>query len=240
MKNKNLYCYLVIFLFTFSYFIFFRSDNYLIGDDTIFHTSNILVMAENISFSNLIPGKIMPNLVNNLGYGINLFYPIFPHLIGAYIFKVFSLFNIGIAGVMKFIHFMIIFLSGTFMYKYIMTAFKNRKQALLTAILYQSTPYLFTDIFMRGAFNESFIFIYLPIIFLGLYYLFETKEVKKFYLYFVIGYSLLIYTHLVLSIYLTLILIPFLLVYYRKIFDIKILKKLVLSGVLILLIIINI
>ena len=234
--KKNLFCYLVIFLFSFSYFCFFENNTYLVADDTIFHTSNILVMAEDISFSNLVPGKIMPNLVNNLGYGINLFYPIFPHLVGAYVLKIFSLFDVGIAGAMKFIHFMVIFLSGTFMYKYIMTAFKNRKQALLTAILYQSTPYLFTDVFMRGAFNESFVFIYLPIIFLGIYYLFEGKDIKKFYIYFVIGYSLLIYTHLVLAIYLTLILIPFLLVYYRKIFDIKVLKDLIAGSVLVLLI----
>lgn len=236
MKKKNLFCYLVIFLFSFSYFYFFGSDSYLVGDDTIFHTSNIMVMSKVVSFFNLVPSKIMPTLVNNLGYGINLFYPMFPHLVGAHLLNIFSLFDMGIADVMKFMHFMVIFLSGAFMYKYIITAFKNRKQALITAILYQSAPYLFTDIFMRGAFNESFIFIYLPIIFLGFYYLFESKEIKKFYICFVIGYSLLIFTHLVLSIYLTLILIPFLVLYYRKLINTDTFKNLVIGSILILLI----
>ena len=159
MKNKNYLCYLVIFLFTLSYFFFFGINDYLISDDTIYHTSNILVMSKEISFLNLIPGKIMPTLVNNLGYGVNLFYPIFPHLVGSYLVRIFDLFGIGIAGVMKSMHFMVIFLSGAFMYKYIITAFKDRKQALLSAIIYQSMPYLFTDVFMRGALNESFLFI---------------------------------------------------------------------------------
>ena len=202
MKYKNLFCYLIIFLFTFTYFFFFKSDTYLIADDTIFHTSNILVMADNISLNNLIPDKILPTLVNDLGYGVNLFYPMIPHLIGAYLVKIFSIFDIGIIGVMKFIHFMVIFLSGSFMYKYIKEVFKNRKQALVTAILYQSTPYIFTDVFMRGAYNESFLFMYLPLIFLSLYYLFETDDKVKFYAYFITGYSLLIYSHLVLAIYL--------------------------------------
>ena len=236
MKNKNIFSYIIIFLFTFSYFIFFNSNNYLIADDTIFHTSNILVMKNTISISNLIPDKILPTLVNNLGYGVNIFYPMFPHLIGAYLAEFFDLFNIGIAGTMKFIHFMIIFLSGICMYKYIDIAFKNKKQALLTAILYQSTPYLFTDVFMRGAYNESFLFIYLPIIFLGLYYLFETKEYNKFYLCFILGYTLLIYSHLVLTIYLTIFLIPILLIYYRKLFNTNILNKLIIGSILILLI----
>lgn len=236
MKYKNLFCYLIIFLFTFTYFCLFKSDTYLIADDTIFHTSNILVMADNISINNLIPDKILPTLVNDLGYGVNIFYPMFPHLIGAYLVKFFSIFDIEIIGVMKFIHFMVIFLSGCFMYKYIKEVFKNRKQALITAILYQSTPYLFTDVFMRGAYNESFLFIYLPLIFLSLYYLFETDNKNKFYFYFIIGYSLLIYSHLVLAIYLTLFLIIYMLVYYKKLFTRDIIKCLILSSIIILLI----
>jgi len=159
MKYKNLFCYLIIFLFTFTYFCFFKGDTYLIADDTIFHTSNILVMADNISINNLIPDKILPTLVNNLGYGVNIFYPMFPHLIGAYLVKFFSIFDIGIVGVMKFIHFMVIVLSGIMMHKYVNTTFKDRRQALVSSIMYISMPYMFTDVFMRGAFNESFIFI---------------------------------------------------------------------------------
>ena len=236
MRNKNLICYVIIFLFTFSYFCFLSSDYYVVADDTIFHTSNILVMAKEINFFHLIPNKIMPILVNNLGYGVNLFYPILPHLIGSYLLKIFSLVDIGIVGVMKFMHFMVICLSGIFMYKYIIDFFKNRKQALLTAILYQSMPYVFTNVFMRGALNESFVFVYLPIIFLGFHYLFEKNEVNKFYFCFVLGYSLLIYSHLVLAVYLTLLLIPFLLVYYRKLFHKEVIRKLIIGSIIILLI----
>ena len=100
MKYKNLFCYLIIFLFTFTYFFFFERNTYLIADDTIFHTSNILVMADNVSLSNLIPDKILPTLASDLGYGVNIFYPMIPHLVGAYVTKIFSMFDIGIIGVM--------------------------------------------------------------------------------------------------------------------------------------------
>ena len=236
MKMKELVYYLIIFLFTFTYFCFFKSDVYLVADDTIFHTSNIIVMAKSISLSNLIPDKIMPSLANNLGYGVNIFYPIFPHLIASYIYKIFSLFNMSIADTMKFIHFMVIYLSGILMYKYVKTAFKDRRQAIVSAIMYMSMPYMFADVFMRGAFNESFIFIYLPIIFLSLYYLFESNEYNKFYLWFTLGYSLFIYSHLVLAIYLTILLILFMLVYYRKLFSKEIICKLVKASILILVI----
>ena len=234
--KKNLYCYFIIFLFAFSYFFFLNEGSYFIGDDTIFHTSNILVMSKTINIFNFVPGKIMPILVNNLGYGVNLFYPIFPHLVGAYLVKIFEVFNLGIDFVMKFMHFIVISLSGILMYKYVFTAFKNRCQALVSAIIYQSMPYLFTDIFMRCALNESFLFIYLPIIFLSLYYLFEEDDKIKFYLYFVIGYSLLIYSHLVLAVYLTIFIIGFMFVYYKKLFSKKIISKLIIASILILLI----
>lgn len=236
MKLKNCCCYLVIFLFTFTYFGFFNSENYINFDDTIFHTTNILTLASEINLSNLFPGKIVPVMVNNLGYGINLFYPIFPHLIASYIFEFFSLFDMGIASTMKFVNFMIIFLAGVFMYKYINITFKNRKQALVSAIMYQSMPYMFSDVFMRGALNESFIFIYLPIIFLSFYYLFESEEYNKFYFLFILGYSLLIFTHIVMAVYLMLFLIPVMLVYYKKLFRKEIISKLVIGSILILLI----
>ena len=236
MKYKNLFCYLIIFLFTFTYFFFFERNTYLIADDTIFHTSNILVMADNVSLSNLIPDKILPTLASDLGYGVNIFYPMIPHLVGAYVTKIFSMFDIGIIGVMKFIHFMVIFLSGSLMYKYIKEVSKNRKQALITAILYQSSPYLFTDVFMRGAYNESFLFIYLPLIFLSLYHLFETDNKRKFYIYFIVGYSLLIYSHLVLAIFLTIFIIIYMLVFYKKLFTRDIIKCLNFASIIILLI----
>lgn len=236
MKKKNLYYYLFIFLFTFTYFYFYMGDVYYVGDDTIFHTSNILVMADKISLFYPVSLKIVPTLVNNLGYGVNIFYPSFPHIVGSYIYKFLSLFGFGIAFAMKVIHFMVIFLSGAFMYHYVYKVFGNRKQALLSSIMYQSMPYLFTDVFMRGAFNESFLFMYLPLIFLSFHYLFTEDNVYKFYLFFIIGYSLFIYSHLVLSVYLTILLIPFLLVFYRKFFTKKVMTRLVIASGLVLLV----
>jgi len=233
-RFHKLFYYFIIFLFTFTYFCFFKGEYYYVGDDTVFHTSNILSMAEQVTLGHLLPGQILPMLAGNFGYGVNLFYPVFPHLVGCYLYEVFSFFNGGITDVMKFIHFMVIFLSGIFMYHYIRIVFKNKRQALLTAILYQSMPYFFTDVFMRGALNESFLFMYLPLIFLSFHYLFEEKNRAKFYFYFVLGYSLFIMTHLVLTVYLTVLLIFFLMIYYKKLFKKENILNLVLASVLVL------
>ena len=71
-------------------------------------------------------------------------------------------------------------------------------------------PYLFTDIFIRGAFNESFLLFIVPLIFLGIHYLIDDNNKLMFYLLFVIGYVLAINTHLVLSIYLTVVILIYL------------------------------
>ena len=83
------------------------------GDDAAFHLSNIIIRSDSL-FD--FPWKILPNVMNNLGYGTGLFYPSLPHMFGGAL--LFVLENIGInaievLGILKFV---IILFSGLSMY----------------------------------------------------------------------------------------------------------------------------
>ncbi len=63
-----------------------------IGDDGFFHLANIKVIADGLPFS--IFSKILPDIANNFGFGVGIFYPPLPHIVGAFIYK-FIKYNTG-------------------------------------------------------------------------------------------------------------------------------------------------
>lgn len=224
MKRKNAKYIIVIFLFACLFFCF--EDGYFMGDDSLFHTSTIMSLSSLHSF---FPGKIIPVMNKGFGYGIHIFYPPFPHIFASFLYRIVG--NISVT--MIIMQFFSIFLAGVTMFFYSKSVFKDAKQALISSLLYMSMPYFFTDVFARVAFNEGFMFFILPIVFLGLYYLVE-ENYGKFYLYFVLGFSLAIYTHLVLTVYLVIIAILYLLFFYKKEFVKKKILSLVMASALVL------
>ncbi len=98
--------------------------------------------------------------------------------------------------------FLMTFLCGYFTYKAVNTIFHNNFVASASSILYTFSVYHLFDWYNRAALGESLSFTFLPIVFLGLYQIIK-GDYKKWYI-LTIGYSLLIYTHL-LSSFLTLI-----------------------------------
>ena len=223
MKNDKWYL-LIILLFSLLFFIWIPRLH--IGDDTIFHTSNIIANAKT---ETILPHKILPLIENNLGYGTNIFYPPLPHLVGSYIYRIIN--NIEVT--MIILQFLSIFLAGITMYYYIKITSNNKNQAFIAALIYLSSPYLFTDVFPRGALNESFLFFILPIIFLSYHYLINNNN-KNFYLFFILGFSLSIYTHLVLTIYITLISLIYLIFKYKKVFTKKNIINLIIGTIIVL------
>lgn len=229
--NKWVNIYTII-IFLFSIFmvspIFF---NYFFGDDTTFHAANIAVRGS--SLFNVF-SKILPEIGNNFGYGIGIFYPMFPHFLGGLILNFISIFGLGEYAALKIIKFIVIFTSGIFMYLFASKLFKNKNHGLITSLFYISSSYFFVDLYSRDALNESFVFIFIPLIFLGIYYLFCEKDKFKFYLCFIIGYVGMMYSHLVVSVWFTLVFLLFLLFFIKDIFKKQNLIPLVISAVLIL------
>ncbi|MDR2954597.1 MAG: hypothetical protein LBV43_05910 [Prevotella sp.] len=105
-------------------------------------------------------------------------------------------------------------LSGIFMYHMMKVIYKNDYAASIGGILYAFAIYRLHDIYQRGALGESLSFTFLPIVFLGLYHIIK-GDYKKWYI-LAIGYSLLIYSHVIASVLLFVLLLVFLVIYYKS------------------------
>ena len=227
--DKN---YLKIFAITFLLFIPWVSRYYINGHDTIYHVANIYGLLD--SPESIFQAKILPGIANNFGYGSPLFYPQFTHIITAFFAQGLSLFSLNILYSLKITHFLSMYFSGVFMYKLVKEVGKDKKIAFLAAIFYMTFPYHLADIFIRDALAEVFVFTFLPLIFLGLYYLFQNNK-KKFYLCFTVGYLGLIFSHLVMAVYTTIFIIICFLFNLKKVFKKDNIVALCVSSFLILL-----
>lgn len=140
-------------------------------DDGIQHISRALGTLESFRENKLFPNVIF-SFANNYGYSWNLFYgPISTYglIIVNLLFKNFVVSY-------KFFVFICMILSGYFMYKFIVDLTKNNNVGLLASILYMTFPYHLTDLYTRNALGEYVSFIFIPIVFLGMYRLLFTEE----------------------------------------------------------------
>lgn len=230
--NNNKFPYVLIFLFSLMLVFPSITGKFHVGDDTLYHLANIKQYAMGLPTS--IFEKIMPNMGYNLGYGTGIFYPALPHIVGGIIFKIGGFFGLGMFISETILHFLIFLCSGITMYWLGKTLFKDNKKGIIAALFYITYNYFYVDVIIRDALNEAFMFIFMPLVFLGLYYLFIEKNTKLFYINFIIGYIGLMYSHLVMSVYFTLFLIVFLLFFIKDVFNKKNFLRLCLAAAFIL------
>lgn len=107
-------------------------------------------------------GIVISNFVNGFGYSWNLFYGPLSTYFLMFLGIIFGSFNLGF----KILFLLNIFLTGIFMYKLVYEITDNRNTALLSGIIYMTSPYFFTDIYVRHALRRMhFIYIYTTSIF---------------------------------------------------------------------------
>lgn len=228
--KKNYKELLIIFIFSIMIMVPVIS-NYYKGHDTNFHVANISALANQISIHNIFAKEPLAEIANNFGYGTRFFYPPLPHLIAAYFTKILNNVVIG----MRLTEWLTFLLSGIAFYFLGIKIFKNKKIATVASCFYMAAPYHLSEVFIRDAFSEMFIPIALPLIILGLLELVD-QNYKRFFFLFIIGYTLAIYSHLAMSIYLTLMLIfTFFIIYFKKIFTKKNILYLCLASLTVLL-----
>lgn len=104
-------------------------------------------------------------------------------------------------------------LCGMFTYHTIKVIYKSSYAASLGAILYTFAIYRLYDVYQRAALGEALSFTFLPIIFLGLYHIIK-GDYRKWYI-LAIGYSLLIFTHVISSVLMFVTLLIILFIYYK-------------------------
>ena len=227
LKWKYFYLSIVIIfsLVFLSPLLFFYID----GDDTNFHLMNIDI------YSNLsIFSKIVPVHANNLGWGVGIFYPCLPHIMGAIFLKVIKNFGYSYILAIRLVKVIIVILSGINMYFLGYKVYKSKLKGMFAALFYLSSSYFFVDFYMRDALNESMIFIFMPLIFLSLIYLFNENNNKIFYILFISGYIGMIYSHLLLTMWFTIFLVFFLILYIKKIFNKKYFFPLLISTIIVI------
>lgn len=218
IKEKVIFHLFLIFIFSVILMIpmFFHFS--YVGHDMEFHFLNIKSIVAQLSWNNWFAVEPLPFLANNFGYGTRFFYPPLPHLFAAYITKIFHINNILFS--IRIVDWVVLFFSGASFYLMARKLFKDKRVILLGTFFYMSAPYHLAEIYIRNAFSEMFLFVSVPLVILGLFELKESNY-KNFYVYFTLGYTISIYSHMAMSIYFTLILLSTFFVVYMK----QVLKK---------------
>ncbi len=226
---KKIYTYLIIITISVLSVLPLLVKSNIWGHDTNFHLANISDITNSISIDNPLP-KICTNIGNGLGYATHLFYAPLPHYIGGYLNLLFKDLNLGVDNCLTFIYLIVSILSGIVMFKYAYELSKNNYVAIISSIIYILMPYRIGDMVIRSSMNEVFIFLFLPMILLSLNRLINNK---KYLLLFVIGYTGLILSHLVMALYTTLFIIIWLIIFYKDILKKDTIIKLIKASLLV-------
>lgn len=197
-------------------------------DDGIQHVCRLIGTYQTIKSGEMLP-MIMSNLCNNFGYSWNIFYS----PLTAYAPLIFKIFNFTFTNCLKIFMFAVTLLSGITMYTFMMNVTKNKNVSLLSSILYVLAPYRITDMYIRIAVAELASFVFIPIIFDGLYSVLKEEKLSFKLIWGTVG---LILTHTVITMYMAIICLLYLVFNIKKLKSIKIIRILVISLVCILLI----
>lgn len=230
--KKKIADIVIILIFSLIVSIPLSSNNLdIYRDDGVQHIARLMGTYQTITEGEF-PSVIMSNFCNGFGYSWNIFYSPFT----AYIPLIFSIFTNSFELMLKLFMVLCSFLSGIAMYSFVKKVTKNRYAALLASIIYIFAPYRLTDMYMRTAISELASFIFLPIVFHGMYNIFnnEEKSTKKS-LMLTLGAVGLILSHIVIAMYTAIFCFIYLLINIKKLKEKQVLKMLGINILLILL-----
>ena len=223
-KQFWIFFILLVVLSLLMIYAFMPSNRLNSGDDMLFHFRRFKSLMEALKSGNF-PIYLDFDAFDGYGYGTKWFYSDLILIPFAYLANL-----TGFVFAYKFMWFTMTVLCGIFTYKMINHIYRNYTAATLGALLYTFSSYRLQDIFQRGALGEALSFSFIPIVFYGLYEI--TKgDYKKWYI-IAIGFSLLIYTHLLSSILAFVTVVIYVLIYYKDfVRNTKRLYSIILAGI---------
>ena len=177
-----------------------------------------------------IPPIVAPYYCNGGGYAMNLFY----NPLVTYIPLLIKIFTPTYAMALKIFAGLCIVLSGITMYYFVYQVTKKRSIALFASIIYLIAPYKLGDVYKRFAIGEFASFVFMPLLFIGMYNLFNQDGKKHYFI--TIGAVGLVLTHTVTTFYMAIFCAIYVLLNVEKFKDKSILKKIIINVVFILLI----
>lgn len=219
MQESKILHYIVILIISLLLFWPLLSTNIVSGDDGYLHLARVIGVDKIIQEGSHFPPMISSLFCEGFGYAINLFYPPLVTFVPLLIKMLVNSYTLGL----KLFTLITIFLSGIAMYAFTQKVTRNRLTALISAVLYITAPYHLTDIYTRFAIGEFVAFMFIPLVFLGLYNLLE--EDGKSHYYIAIGAIGLVLTHSITLFYTAIFSAVYLLFYLPKLKDKKILLK---------------
>ncbi|WP_334329851.1 hypothetical protein [Companilactobacillus sp. HBUAS59699] len=179
------------------------------GDDASFHIGRLVTLNYSFQHGNLLPSISNSNF-QQIGYGINLFYP---WVTLAPLALLFSLFNDPVTafytgiGIYFFISFCIS--------HFVMTRFSNSFwSGIIFSLFYNLSTYLLIEVLPRSDIAEFIATIFLPLCFLGFYEVFF-RDYHKWYI-LAIGMSGLLLSHILSTIIVSFFFILILVLYIIK------------------------
>ncbi len=221
-------------------------------DDGVQHICRLIGTEQSLKEGELIPA-IMSNFCNGFGYSWNLFYS----PLTSYMPLIFRIFTSSYEMCLKLFMMAVSIATGFSMYFFIKKFLKGKRNcnnakenetkdkiindlddnkiemiSILASILYILLPYRLNDMYLRIAVAELTSFIFLPIVFNGLYSIVNLKE--KSYLLIVGGVGMLL-THSLLTIYLIIFCFIYILINLKEI-NKKTICTLIFDTIIILLI----
>lgn len=237
LKNEKYYSVIIILIASIFVCLPLMSKNIdMTYDDGIQHISRLMG-----TYQSLQEGQtnIMSNFCNGFGYSWNIFYS----PLTAFLPLIFKILGLSFTVCIKLFMFLVVFLSGYFMYLCVKKITKNNNIAIITGMLYIFAPYRLTDMYIRNAIAELTSFTFLPLVFLGLYNIFECSvgengapcPINKT-LILAIGAIGLILTHTIIAIYTAIIALIYVFINIKKLKDKNIIKALIINILLILII----
>lgn len=176
------------------------------------------------------PPIVAPYYCNGGGYAMNLFY----NPLVTYIPLLIKLFTPTYAMALKVFAGVCIVLSGITMYHFVFGVTKKRSIALFASIIYLISPYKLGDVYKRYAIGEFASFIFMPILFIGMYNLFNQDGKKHYYI--AIGAIGLMLTHTVTTFYMAIFCLIYIIFNITKLKEKEVIKKVLINGVFIILI----
>ncbi len=187
-ENERLLLFFILLTILVS-FPFFQKD-YIKGDDSTFHIGRIEGIKASLE-AGFFPVRIYLFTLNDYGFGAGFFYPdqflYFPALLRLLGFDFIVTYKIFII-VLHFFSIVSIYYAAA-------KIGKNRFSGQVAAILYTFSAYRLIDVYYRGAVGEVLVFIWIPLIILGLVSVFSGKPEK--WPFIAIGLTGLVFSHII-------------------------------------------
>lgn len=227
IKEEKKYYYLILIIISLIAAIPLIKFQVKESDDGYVHILRIIGV-NNILKIGEFPPFIEPNYCSGWGYAINLFYPPLVTY-GPLLFKCVTT---HFYDALKIYTLCTIIVSAIAMYKCVEEITGKKEIALLAGVIYTLFPYKLETIYDRFAIGEFSAYMFIPLVFLGLYNLMQ-KDGKKHY-WIAIGAIGLMLSHTITTEYTALFCLLYVIFNYKRLKNKEIVKKIIINILIIL------